>query len=211
MEEFSKSLNSNAVISGLFPVPVYKKNIGRSLNDGEIKYSNINSWQTQPGSENLRATSTSVLDIPAFFGIKNFIQTCINDYVKEIISPTTSTQLYITQSWINFNRYGDKHHQHFHSNSILSGSFYLDTCDKDMIFFVSPIKQHIHITKVPNWWNMSRIGVGVAPGDTILFPSYLEHGVETQLQKDHIRVSIAFNTWFKGEIGDEVALTRLTN
>jgi uncharacterized protein (TIGR02466 family) len=211
MEEFSKVLPSNAVVSGLFPIPVYKKNIGRELNAGEIKYSDINSWQTQQGSDNLRATSTSVLDIPAFFGVKTFIQSCINDYVKEILSPTTNTQLYITQSWINFNRYGDKHHQHFHSNSILSGSFYLNVCAKDMIFYVSPIKHHIHITKNPNWWNMSRIGVSVTQGDAIIFPSYLEHGVEHQSQEDHTRVSIAFNTWFKGEIGDEVGLTRLTN
>lgn len=211
MEEFSKVLPSDAVVSGLFPIPVYKKNIGRNLNAGEIKYSNIDNWQTQQGSDNLRATSTSVLDIPAFFGVKTFIQSCINDYVKEILSPTTNTELYITQSWINFNRYGDKHHQHFHSNSILSGSFYLNVTDKDMIFFVSPIKHHIHITKVPNWWNMSRIGVNVLQGDTVLFPSYLEHGVEYQSQEDHTRVSIAFNTWFKGEIGDETGLTRLTN
>jgi hypothetical protein len=80
-----------------------------------------------------------------------------------------------------------------------------------MIFFVSPIKNHIHITKVPNWWNMSRIGVNVMQGDAVLFPSYLEHGVEYQSQEDHTRVSIAFNTWFKGEIGDETGLTRLTN
>ena len=209
MEEFSKSLNSNAVISGLFPIPVYKKNINRGLNDGEIKYSNIDSWCTQPGSDNVRATTTAVLDIPAFFGIKNFIQTCINDYVKEIISPTTNMQLYITQSWINFNRPGDKHHQHFHSNSILSGSFYLNTGEQDMLFFVNPVKQPFHISKVPNWWNMSRIGVNVANGDAVIFPSHIEHGVETQMQEDHIRVSIAFNTWFKGEIGDEQGLTRL--
>lgn len=209
MEEFSKSLNSNAVISGLFPIPVYKKNINRGLNDGEIKYSKMETWPTRPGSDNLRAHTTSVLDIPAFFGIKNFIQSCINDYVKEIIAPTTNMQLYITQSWINFNRHGDKHHQHFHSNSILSGSFYLNTSIEDMIFFVNPIKQHIHINKVPNWWNMGRIGVNVCNGDTIIFPSYVEHGVEYQSKEDHVRVSIAFNTWFKGEIGSEEGLTQL--
>lgn len=210
MEEFSKPLSSGAVVSGLFPIPVYKRNIGRPFNDGEIKASKMDAWNTRPGSENLRAENTAVLNVPAFFGIKMFIQNCVNEYLKEIISPTTNMNLYITQSWINFNRYGDKHHQHFHANSVLSGTFYLHTVERDMLFFVNPIKQHLHITKVPNWWNMGRIGVDVNDGDVIIFPSHLEHGVETQSLEDHVRVSIAFNTWFKGDIGDEEGLTRLT-
>lgn len=209
MEEFSKALPSGAVVSGLFPIPVYKRNIGRALNDGEVKASKIESWPTRPGSENLRANTTSVLNTPALFGVKTFIQNCVNDYLKEIISPTTNMNLYITQSWINFNRHGDRHHQHFHSNSILSGSFYLNTVPQDMIFFANPTKQHIHISKVPNWWNMGRIGVNVQVGDLVLFPSYVEHGVEYQSTEDHVRVSLAFNTWFKGEIGDEEGLTKL--
>lgn len=209
MEEFSKSIRSGAVISGLFPIPVYKKNINRKFNEGEIRCSKVENWQTRPGSDNIRAITTSVLDVPAFFGVKTFIQSCIDDYVKEIIAPTTDMKLYITQSWINFNRYGDKHHQHFHSNSILSGSFYLNVTEQDMIFFANPVKQNIHISKVPNWWNMGRIGVNVSNGDVIIFPSHVEHGVEYQSQENHVRVSIAFNTWFKGEIGDEHGLTKL--
>jgi len=209
MEEFSKIIPSGAVVSGLFPIPVYKRNIGRTFNEGELKASKMESWPTQQGSDNLRASTTSVLNTPSFFSIKIFIQNCINDYLKEIISPTTDVNLYITQSWINFNRHGDKHHQHFHSNSILSGSFYFNTVPQDMIFLVNPIKQNIHITKVPNWWNMNRIGVNVQAGDLVLFPSWLEHGVEHQSVENHVRVSLAFNTWFKGEIGDEEGLTKL--
>jgi uncharacterized protein (TIGR02466 family) len=209
MQEFTKVLPSNAAITGFFPIPVYKKHIGRALSPQEIKASDINSWSVRPGSDNVRADTTKVLASPAFFSIKKFIDDCVKEYVAEILAPTTNTSIYITQSWINFNRPGDKHHFHNHSNSIISGVFYLNTVEHDMIYFGSPERTFIHMMHTPNWWNMKRIGTTVSVGELLLFPSTLEHGVEKQLTDGHTRVSIAFNTWFKGEIGSEEGLTQL--
>jgi uncharacterized protein (TIGR02466 family) len=209
MEEFTKITSSGASVTGVFPSPVYKKNIGRPLTDAELRAAQPEAWSLRPGSENLRADTTKVLTNFAFFGIRNFIESCIKDFQKEIIDPTTEFTLHTTQSWINFNRTGDSHHQHFHANSIISGVFYLNTCEDDMISFFIPQRSQIHITSTPNWWNMRRIGISVAAGDCVLFMSDLEHGVGEQTVEDHVRVSLAFNTWFKGEIGSEDGLTQL--
>ena len=56
---------------------------------------------------------------------------------------------------------------------------------------------------------MKRIGVPIQSGDLVLFQSYLEHGVEKIMDDNHTRVSLAFNTWFKGELGSEQGLTKL--
>ena len=209
MQEFTKPLPSGAVVSGLFPIPVYKKNIKRPFTDQEKKASLIDYWQIQPGSENYRTSNTNVLNMPTFFSIKQFLSDCINDYVTNIISPETKFNLYVTQSWINFNRKNDRHHQHFHANSIISGVFYLDARDDDLISFYTPSRTEIHIVNRPNWWNMKRIGVPIQSGDLVLFQSYLEHGVEKIMDDNHTRVSLAFNTWFKGELGSEQGLTKL--
>jgi len=209
MQEFAKLLPSGALISGLFPIPVYKKNIDREFTDKEKKISSPDYWQIQKGSENYRSSNTNVLNMPSFFAIKQFLMKNIQDYVTNIIDPETKFDLYITQSWINFNKKGDRHHQHFHANSILSGVLYLNAIDSDSISFYTPSRSEIHITNYPNWWNMKRIGLPVKTGDLVLFQSYLEHGVEGVLEDDHIRVSLAFNTWFRGELGSETGLTKL--
>lgn len=209
MQEFAKLLPSGALISGLFPAPVYKKNIDRSLTDQEKKISSIDYWAIQRGSDNSRSSNTDVLSKPSFFSIKQFLSICIEDYVTNIIAPQSKFNLYITQSWINFNKKGDSHHQHYHANSILSGVLYLHAIESDLISFHTPMRSQIHIVNKPNWWNMKRIGVPIQTGDVILFQSNLEHGVEQIISDDHVRVSLSFNTWFKGELGSENGLTKL--
>jgi uncharacterized protein (TIGR02466 family) len=210
LKDFTVPINSGASITGIFPIPVYKKNIGRKFTDAELKASQPEAWHLRPGSDNVRADTTSVLNSPAFFGLKKFIDTCLEDFLKEIMAPETTCSLYATQSWINFNRKGDRHHQHFHSNSIVSGVFYLNTPGPGAITFNIPQRQPWHIQNTPNWWNMRKIRFPVSSGDLILFMSDLEHGVETQLH-DETRVSLAFNTWFRGEIGSKEGLTYLSN
>jgi uncharacterized protein (TIGR02466 family) len=210
LKDFTVPINSGASITGIFPIPVYKKNIGRKFTDAELKASQPEAWHLRPGSDNVRADTTSVLNSPAFFGLKKFIDSCLEDFLKEIMAPETTCSLYATQSWINFNRKGDRHHQHFHSNSIVSGVFYLNTPGSGAITFNIPQRQPWHIQNIPNWWNMRKIRFPVSSGDLILFMSDLEHGVETQLH-DETRVSLAFNTWFKGEIGSKEGLTYLSN
>lgn len=52
------------------------------------------------------------------------------------------------------------------------------------------------------WW------FEVGSGDLILFPSNLEHMVEP-IEGDQTRISLSFNTFPVGNIGEELGLTQL--
>ena len=48
----------------------------------------------------------------------------------------------------------------------------------------------------------------VVPGLLMMFPSRLEHSVITKKESNN-RISLAFNTFIKGDLGDQIGLTRL--
>ena len=52
--------------------------------------------------------------------------------------PKEELDFYITQSWINITKPDEFHHEHFHTNSIISGVFYISTEEDDAITFSNP-------------------------------------------------------------------------
>jgi len=211
MEKFTEQLNSGADVLGIFPEPIYKKNISRPFFDNEMKFTTSEKLLLIPGSGNTRSHDDRILDQPIFFNIKNFINSCLADYVHSVLGPSTDTKLVITQSWLNFNGPGQEHSMHYHSNSIVSGVIYFSTTESDKICFYKSNKPQIHITYTPNMWNARKQCVPVQAGDLILFNSMLDHGVDQITDDKHVRISLAFNTWFVGEIGSKEALTKLSN
>jgi uncharacterized protein (TIGR02466 family) len=211
MEKFTEQLNSGASVLGIFPEPIYKKNISRPFFDNEIKFITSDKLLLIAGSGNTRSSDDQILDQPVFFNIKNFINSCLSDYVQSVLNPPADIKLVITQSWLNFNGPGQEHSMHYHSNSIVSGVIYFSTIESDKICFYKSNKPHIHIKYNPNMWNARKQCVPVQAGDLLLFNSMLEHGVDQIAVNDHNRISLAFNTWFVGEIGSREALTRLSN
>ena len=59
-----------------------------------------------------------------------------------------------------------------------------------------------------NMWNSESWWFPVKTGDIILFPSSLTHMVETK-QGDNTRISLAFNVFIKGTVGNNKSLTEL--
>ena len=59
-----------------------------------------------------------------------------------------------------------------------------------------------------NNFNSSTYMLPLKMGELILFPSDLRHKVPTN-QSDEERISLSFNTWIKGSLGDERSLTYL--
>jgi hypothetical protein len=100
------------------------------------------------------------------------------------------------------------HNQHNHLNSFVSGVLYIQAQDNIMFltdknnFFELKVKQF-------NNFNSQSFNMNVQTGDIILFPSHLTHLVPHKINKNK-RISLAFNTFIKGEIGRAEALTELT-
>ena len=137
----------------------------------------------------------------------------MKSYLEKIICPKNNIELYITQSWLNYTEENQYHHQHSHSNSVVSGVLYFDSDIKnDKILFSSnkgyqQISPKIDDTKF-NLWNSETWFFSVETGDLFMFPSSTTHQVETK-KGTNTRISLAFNVFIKGTIGNNKQLTEL--
>ena len=121
-------------------------------------------------------------------------------------------QIYVTQSWTNRTQPGEYHHTHSHQNSILSGVFYFDGNDTDVIEFWNSkhwLGDRWAFERIKNnHFNSDVWQYPAKVGTLLLFPSHLEHSVpELEAEKD--RYSLSFNTFFKGELGLSEERTQL--
>lgn len=142
--------------------------------------------------------------------LKSILLDKIKHHYYEVLKHDNESEIYITQSWINLAKKGDYHHTHNHPNSILSGVFYLRTVDNDAIILDNSFRapQIRPSLKEFNEFNSTIYTQNVKDNMLIIFPSNLYHSVPT-VKKDQIRISLAFNTFVKGKIGDSKNLAEL--
>ena len=120
------------------------------------------------------------------------------------------TYFYMTQSWANFNTTNTSHHKHWHANSLISGVFFVDG-------FKTPIRFSSKSSLFPlefqynefNDLNSESYNIELEKGVLLLFPSMLEHEVESNLTNSQ-RITISFNTWAEGNFGHKDRLTELS-
>lgn len=196
----------------LFPIPVFRFQMGRGPNDVEKKYVEECSKDTFLNVGNVVSVDRYILDKEPMGEIREAIQSALNSYLKDVYAPCHNVNIYITQSWLNFTNPGHHHHPHAHPNSFLSGTFYFSADkEKDSISFFHPLLREMMLpTENYNQYNSERWMVSVETGDIVIFPSNLKHCVEdTFAERTLTRISLAFNTFLSGEIGDEMHLTSL--
>jgi uncharacterized protein (TIGR02466 family) len=126
-------------------------------------------------------------------------------YFLHVYQPKTPkhARLTLTQSWLNFTKKGEHHHVHTHPNSIVSGCLYISAKqNEDMITFQKREMPQFQIeTDNVNEFNSLEMSVPVATNDIVLFPSNMLHRVPETTSSD-IRISLAFNSFFRGKIGN---------
>ncbi len=105
----------------------------------------------------------------------------------------------ITGCWANINPSGASQRMHSHPNNYLSGIYYVQTQARaDTINFHDPRAQ-TGIIRPPvtelTADNPDQVVVKVDSGTLLVFPSYLQHSVESN-NSDRERISISFNIMF---------------
>jgi len=92
--------------------------------------------------------------------------------------------------WASVYDEGDQHGSHNHPNSLIAGTYYpAASRDSSSITLEAPWKSHtMH----------DNVGGGVfnykpAPGDMLVWPSWLDHRVQAQVKSDNPRIAISFN------------------
>ena len=199
-------------IQSIFPVPIYTTKINREFTKKELQFVKEQKNHTYKNTGNFTTYDSYILNKKEFKNIKKFLEKCCKDYLEKIICSKNNISLYITQSWLNYTEESQFHHKHEHPNSVVSGVLYLDTDKKtDQIVFSHPIRyQQIQpdVGKF-NIWNSDSWWIPVETGELFMFPSSLTHQVVTK-KGNNTRISLAFNTFYKGTMGSKDRLFELT-
>jgi len=196
-------------IISLFPTSVYCSNLNRNLSKKEKIFIEELKKTPHKNTGNIRTKNSYVLEENKFKILKKDLISLVEDYSNNVLQYINFIP-FITQSWINFTEETEYHHQHAHPNSIISGVFYMNADEKnDKIFFF----KNDNTTIVPNVkeyniWNSSSWWIPIKTGDVVLFPSSLQHMVETK-KGTNTRTSLAFNVFAKGVFGENKTLTEL--
>ena len=194
------------MINMIWPIPIYSEKIDYTFKEEDIP----SEWTSN--YSNKLSKNKYILDTH-FSGLKEKFQDHVKLYVNEICPPMNENlEFPITQSWISLTE-PDKHHKvHCHSNSYISGVFYLKTIENDCVIYLDPlskIKNKINFPlKKDNIFSASVAQVGVKDNILLLFPSWLDHEVSPNMSQMD-RYSLAFNVWIKGEIGEIDTLSKL--
>ena len=193
----------------LFPTPVAFFDFPRDFSQDELDF--MLKQEQRPNMGNTTSSNNFILDRPELAEVRQFLQASVDEYLDQVFATTNKVGLRITQSWLNYTGNNQFHHKHDHPNSVVSGVFYIQSNKAtDKIHFYKKLgnlrlpSQNYNPYNSESWW------FEAVPKQLILFPSTLEHSVETL--KDYVgsRVSMSFNTFFQGEVGSLQDLTFLS-
>ena len=155
---------------------------------------------------NLTSRDRNILEREEVQGLKEKLTFLVNQAFTHIHTPLYECNLYITQSWLNFTSKDQYHHQHYHPNSFYSAVLYLKTAEEDSIVFHPPTSNNSY--EIPSSHNGPHNGIfnskswqiPVKDNLLLIFPSTLLHSVPN-VEHNNLRVSLSFNTFFKGQLG----------
>lgn len=197
-------------IVDIFPTPVGVFNLEKNLNTEQLNFINEQRIKTKKSFGNNISLDNYILDNNVLSSLKQNIEFKIKEYFQYIYQ-NDEVNTYITQSWLNFTEEEQFHHEHYHSNSIISGVYYINADSNfDSIQFKKDREYScIKIEpKILNLYNSFNINFPVKSNDLILFPSSVTHLVVNK-KGNNLRISLAFNVFIKGTIGKKELLNYL--
>lgn len=196
-------------VLSMFPVPLYVGRLERDITAAEMDFILGAEYEHVNTGGNLVSKDRRILEAAPLAGLTRLIEGHIDSYRQSVLA--TDNDLYITQSWTNRNARGTSHHPHYHSNSVLSGTVYF-SIDPSVppIVFKSDRRNAILVDhQQQNIFTADTFAFSPRASVVILFPSGVEHYVPVN-NSDLPRVSLAFNTFVRGEPGAEPMLTRVS-
>jgi uncharacterized protein (TIGR02466 family) len=204
---------NNFEITAIFPCPIYRteRDSDTDLTEKE-EIKRALEITTKVGDLDHYSNDTYIFNT-ILKNLKEFCEQHVKNYVKEILNPEEELDFYITQSWLNVVEPGGTIPRHWHSNSIVSGVFYISTENNDRTTFIDPnIKEKelmYFYPKKHGVWNSANLHFYCKNNELILFPSWLEHKVIPNVEATSDRISISFNTFAKGLFGKRNSLNEL--
>jgi uncharacterized protein (TIGR02466 family) len=201
----------------LFSTPVYVNNVG-AFERPDLKSLEYSSRTPAGGvSPFMSSVDKNVLDRPEFEKVRELVMREVDYYAREVCRVSKSIEFYVTNSWINVYRRGDRAGPHMHHNSLISGVLYLKAAETAGAGGEIVFHRDVH-SLVPfppaldldmdsfNLYNCKSWAHKPKTNDICLFPSVVSHSVEPN-GSDEQRWSLAFNIFVRGSIGSMHRLT----
>ena len=193
-------------IARLFSTPVFQSPETYKFNKSELEFidkQRENAIKNQSG--NLFSKNNYVLESPELKNLKEFCNNNLFIFFYDSFKVKKDIEIYITQSWINFNQKNTSHHRHKHVNSIISSVLFIKGEMCPITFYNSERNLFGNLLSfedftAPNENNNSRVYFNNQNGKLFLFPSTLMHSVERN-NSEVERISLSFNTFIKGQLG----------
>ena len=198
-------MNDTTNINRVFSTPVLQTNpCSFSKEELDFVEQEKNNLMDNFG-KNLSTKNTYVLkNLPKIY---EFCNHHLQVYVRDVMKVVPKIQFYITQSWINYNPKGSYHHAHYHPNSLISGVLSIKNDSNVPLILDKPVSAKVFDNLLAmydytemNEFNSPKISFNLPTGSLILFPSKLFHNVPLN-NDDGDRITLAFNSFFKGELG----------
>jgi len=188
----------------LFPIPIYVGTVENS--DIQKKFKDLHSKLTLENKLNYKKDRTpthklsssdfsdNLIEEYDLFEFKNELMSHLSKYLEEINRQSRVEQVKITASWMTSYTAGDYAQQHCHGVADISGVYYVKAVKDDAKFYFSSPNRILKSSYIFNHI-LDRKYIEPTTGTIVLFPGWLEHGVETQVS-DQERVSVSFNLEF---------------
>jgi|TARA_B100000035_G_scaffold138676_1_gene118201 uncharacterized protein (TIGR02466 family) len=189
------------MIIDLFPTSIYMDSFELSPSDhanlSQVKlYRNVD--------EEAWVSDTNLHLQPWYQSIQGKIQTHVEKYIYDEMGLSKSYKMQCHGAWLNRNDKGDYTSIHHHSNSLISGVYYLAVQDtQGRIQFYDdkdgPFGRYFTVLNYTeqNNRNSHRANVECKNGTIVLFPSRLKHSVAPNLSEEP-RFSLAFDYTIDG-------------
>lgn len=198
----------------LFSIPLFYTNIGSVNNETKSYIENLDYPDEAAGHDH--TDDKFVLQHTNLTELRTEIDTAVQYFIKDVLSVNDEVEFKLENSWINRHAKGEHNTLHWHSNSMLSGVYYVDSGEGagDIVFQKSHLWNNLfHDTvrvsyKETNMHNTSEFFITPQAGDLVLFPSQLEHMVTPNLT-DTPRYSLAFNYFARGKVGGGTSELRI--
>jgi len=180
----------------IFPAGIVKQYISPIPFYNTIDLSSF-SYETYKGSTKLRTEKfINILLDPSLKDIATWIEMQAKDYLDNELG-IEYDEFFFSESWININAKGGEQKVHNHSNSIISGTYYLKSLDGHPPLDFHKVKHEaepfISLTehfKQGNPNTSAKLSFPCTQNSMLVFQSQLYHGhMANQLEEDRIGLS----------------------
>jgi len=197
----------------LFPTPLGIYELNREFFEDEINFFKKEQNNITKNIGNFYSKNNYILENREMEGLKIILEDCLNNFYLSIFCPKYKSKVYITQSWLNFTQENEYHHAHNHLNSFLSGVLYVSSDEKtDNITFskIGLVNNNIFSVETEkfNQFNSRSYTLPTKSKTLLFFPSNVVHEVLNK-KSNSLRISLSFNSFLRGKIGNNEELTEL--